>query len=354
MLSGQINKPKKILSPIIKKVAFLYTDLQKKIFISINQDNLKDFVVLYPASRKEIAEKDFISVNSTDQKLNYKKSKALITEIHNILSNKLGGCSYELWLASCDNPTGQVLINHPGRKKIVLFEDGIGSYVKHPFLDIGKGWRNVARKMKYILLLFPHYRSYYGIGSQKADEYWSLHKGAFPHSKRDTKQINTDDLRDSFAMSKSEFVSPEKSIIYLDQPLTRNKIISHSELERLIKIHIDKLNYKYNPDIYFIKPHPVSTPAETAETIKIFTQYTDAKIMTIQEKNSIESITLSPNFKALEIFSFISSALYTIKAINPHLTVSSISTLKALKENPLLVDYINAMNTIGIKTHTYK
>ena len=282
MQSDQIIASKNEKQSSIKKITFLYTDLQKNIFNSINKDSTDEFIFLYPSKRDELAEKKYIPIKSSDQNLNLKKSRALIKEVKEIIEKEVGDSFFELWLASCDNPIGQILINHPKCKKTILIEDGIGSYVKHPFMDIGKGWRSVARKIKYFLLLFPHYKSYYGIGSHRADEYWAIHKTAFPRSKNPSRKIEVENLRRSISSIKTETHTNQKTVIYLDQPLIRNKIIDKEELNQLIKKHIEHLKSQYNPEVYLIKPHPVSTLQETFETIEMFSKNTSAKVFAIE------------------------------------------------------------------------
>ena len=338
----------------LKKIVFLYTDLQKNIFNSIHTDEKSEFIYIYPIKRHELAELNYISIQSSDQNLDIKKSRSLIKEIKKIIKLEVGKSEFELWLASCDNPIGQVLINHKQCKKVALIEDGIGSYVRHPFMELGKGYRNILRKVKYIALLFPHYRSYYGIGSQNADEYWALHQSAFPRASKRPNIISTDNLKKAFSKKNSDTKISNKTALYLDQPLTRNKIVEEEDLEALIKIHIEELEKDYAIEVYLIKPHPVSTPEETLKTIESFKKYTKAKVLTLEDKSSVESISLSPDFNPITVFSFISSALYTIKSLRPDLNISSITTENAVNKNPILSEYISAMNSIGIKTKTYR
>lgn len=338
----------------LKKIAFLYTDLQKNIFNAIVAEDKNEFIHLYPIKREELAEKKFIPIQSSDQQLDIKKSRILIKEIKNLIDKAIGKSEFELWLASCDNPIGQVLINHKQCKKITLIEDGIGSYVKHPFMECGKGYRNILRKAKYIALLFPHYRSYYGIGSQRADEYWALHDSAFPRASKKPHIISSESLKKAFSKKTSATVVSSKTVLYLDQPLTRNNIVEDKDLEALIKIHIEELERRHTPELYLIKAHPVSTPEETLKTIENFKKHTKANVLPLEDKNSIESISLSPDFNPIAIFSFISSALYTIKSLRPDLNISSITTENAVNKNPILSEYISAMNSIGIKTKTYR
>lgn len=338
----------------LKKVAFLYTNLQKNIFNAIVADDINGFIHLYPLKRDELAEKKYIPIQSSDQHLDIKKSRALIKEINNLIDKEIGKSNFELWLASCDNPIGQALINHKQCKKITLIEDGIGSYVRHPFMELGKGYRNIFRKVKYIAFLFPHYRSYYGIGSQNADEYWALHQSAFPRASKRPNIISTENLKKAFSKKNSDTKVSNKTALYLDQPLIRNKIVEEDDLEDLIKIHIEELEKEYTIEVYLIKPHPVSTPEETLKTIDSFKKYTKAKVLTLEDKSSVESISLSPDFNPITVFSFISSALYTIKSLRSDLNISSITTENAVNKNPILSEYISAMNSIGIKTKTYR
>lgn len=350
-LPGNIDSS---LHPPLRKIAFIYTELQKNIFNAINENKIDEFILLHPSNRQELAESRYTAIISSDQNLNFKKSKSLKKEIKDIINDRIGNNHFELWLASCDNPIGQLLINHPNCKKTILIEDGIGSYVKHTFMDIGKGWRSVARKIKYIIMLLPHYRSYYGIGSHKADEYWALHETAFPRANRKPNLVNTENLKLAFSYNKNDSHINNKTVLYLDQPLIRNNIIDSYELNELIRKHITHLESKGKPEIYLIKAHPVSTIQETLSTAEMFSKNTRAQVIIMKEKVSIESAALSPNFNPLEIFSFISSALYTIKALRPDLNVSSITTKNAIEKNSVMGEYISAMNKIGIHTKTYR
>lgn len=338
----------------MKTVAFIYTELQKFIFKTITERKIESIPVIYPSHRKEIPDSDgdYIPIITSDQNLTIHKSRALAKETTSVVERVTSGKPFELWLASCDTPIGQILINHKNCKRTVLLEDGIGSYIKHAPLDIDKGIRNFSRKIKYFTYLFPNYRSIYGIGSHAADEYWALHESAFPRAGVKSLIIPIDRFKEKIPTSNVLIEANKRSVVYLDQPLTRLNL-SAGSIASTIKGHINKLESEHTIKNYFLKKHPVSTPKELDSLVRIFKNATDATIEIIDSSASAESMSMSTAFNPIEVFSFLSSALYTIKSLRPDINVKGVVNGEIIKTAPYIKKYIESLSKIGISVIVY-
>lgn len=329
------------------KLSLVYTSLQKKILMAISGDQYANFLVFYPLDRIDLGGGNETAICTSDNRLSIKRARCLIGEIRHLIESKIKNRTFEVWLASCDSPIGQVLINHPNCRRVVLFEDGIGSYVTHSFLDVSLGWRSFLRKMKYIIYLFPHYRAIYGIGSHKADEYWAIHESAFPRATIESNLVNAAALKKLFLLDKIEIDVQKNDVIFLEQALTRH--IAKKDYEDLICGYLTVLERAKSPARYFIKPHPTSTDQEIRETVDLFYKSTSKEILLIEKTLPVESVVLGLSVNPIEVFSVASSALYTLNILNPDLKVVSISSEKLLQNKPYFSDYIQALCRLGVE-----
>ncbi|WP_374415122.1 hypothetical protein [Ectopseudomonas oleovorans] len=336
-------------------IAFIYTQLQRDIILSLN---IEDIIIVAPKHREHLFHKNIkpILIETSDQNLTLKRSRALIRETNSKINSLTKNKQFTIWLASCDNPIGQIILNNKNCSKKILIEDGIGSYVKHAPLDANKGIRAFARKVKYLLFLFPHYRSIYGIGSLKADHYFAINPHAFPRSKNSNKTEVSKKYVDFLKKSLHNTKRPEiqqSQALYLDQPILRQGLSKHS-LTNTLKSFLYEIEKNPNIKEYIIKPHPTSTQGEINETLRIFQTLTDKKVGILNEDCSIEEIAISDHFNPQIVFSFLSSGLYTIKTINPEINIKSLMHSEILKERPYITKYCDALKKIGVEVITFR
>lgn len=331
-------------------IAFVYTFFQKAIVKAIEMKLKKEFFFIYPSHRSYLKdETSSVVLSESDLNISPKKSFALRKTITSIVTDLTKGEDFEVWLASCDNPVGQLLVNHKNCARKVLFEDGIGSYVKNLPFDCDKGVRSILRKAKYFMYFFPEYRSVYGLGSLSADEYWAIHPSAFPRSNMKPKIINATDLGCQFDRLDKLPEIKNSDLVYIDQPLERIGVSKH-----LIKKSLESyIESKEEFGLIWIKKHPVTNDLEMNEIVELFSSITDHGIQIIDENVPIESLCVDRRFKPFQVFSFLSTALYTIKALRSDISLISIKSPEIVKRHPRLSLYYEALRSIGVEVRVH-
>lgn len=162
---------------------------------------------------------------SKDRKTTFKDARALIAEIKKMV-NGFPKNQFRFWLASDDHPVAQIIFCSLDVQKIMLIEDGLGSYIKHSFMGWDRGARSMLGKFKNWLFYAPYYKSFRACGSVRADEYFAYSEKAFPSAKRRvsliTRSRNKNDCQIRFAEG-------TKVLLVLGQPLSFDLGLSVSE-----------------------------------------------------------------------------------------------------------------------------
>jgi len=331
-------------------IAFVYTFFQKAIIKAVAKKMQKEVFFIYPSHRSYLkTESTSIVLSESDLNISPKKAFALRKNITSLIRELTKGTDFEVWLASCDNPIGQLLVNHKKCARKVLFEDGIGSYVKNLPFDCDKGVRSILRKIKYFIYFFPEYRSVYGLGSLSAHEYWAIFSSAFPRSKKKPNIINAKDIGCQFDILDKLPEIKNLDLVYIDQPLERIGVPKH-----LIKKSLGSyIGSKKEFGIIWIKKHPVTNDIEINEIVELFSSLTDHEIRIIDQNIPIESLCVDERFKPFQVFSFLSTALYTIKALRNDVSLISIKGPEIVRKHPRLNLYYKALRSIGVEVRIH-
>lgn len=350
------------------KICLLSTEYQKKIFFAIlaqTKQDKNDFIFILTDSIYNIeGVNNVYRVKRKGLKLSLRDARHLIAEVKDYVLKKIGNKKYALWLATNDHPVGQILLNNHRCLSINIFEDGLGSYVKHGFFDLDRSFINIIARMKNWMYLFPTFRAARLCGSYPyINSGWACAHTAFPGLLSEVQVIAKEYLIPQFVPPnnlKFELKKTEKILFFLDQPIIENRIMSASQYRQSVLSALVELMVQIKGiDQILVKNHPRSDPNVFLETVDFLKKQLDINVegcdiacnfetllLFLKEKQSNENFVVASNF---------STALYTTKILIPDVEAYCISDQHIVKKHSqgaFILRYINALKVFGVKLIT--
>jgi hypothetical protein len=237
-------------------VVFVNTRYQLEVALDVVRfEGLKGCVFLAPselaqyASEFEVSDCDFVFLDGLNRKTDFFQSRALLKKMAKDLYI-FKGVSVRFWLANDDHILAQFFSIYADIREVILFEDGLGSYIKHMPLMVDMGIKRFFSKLKKIVFFAPYYRSIHRFGGNfKAKRCYSYNNGCFPmQNKVERVIIKKELLRDLFI----DYI-PDRAVYIVGQPLVEAGFISKDDYKSLL---FEAINRFYPGRAVVYKPHP--------------------------------------------------------------------------------------------------
>lgn len=338
-----------------KRICFIYTPFQRVIFLAIIKQlgisvDEFGFVVLDERLSPSLANTHLVAAR--DRKFSLGGARQLIKNILSLTEKICGPANYELWLASDDNPIGQILINDRRCKRLVLFEDGLGSYIPHSMFDRRKTWISTLARLRNIVYLFPRYRSLRSVGSsRRADQRFALSPSAFP-GYSDVITIERNSLIAAISgfarTSPQEVLIEDQDIILLEQPIIEDKLLPPAVYREALVKFVQQVLVRHPGRRLIFKPHPRSDLLVYRENLKFVSRCVGCAISEIPSLDPLEvSLAAKPESQVV-IAAPLSTALYVSRIIAPDTTAYCMQHSGIEKKVPVISDYIKVLKSFGV------
>lgn len=331
----------------LRHIAFIYTKYQSRVFKELRKSNIfgESVHIVAPIELKGrfIHQPcDEVSyIYSKDRALRFEDARALIKEVRAVTANldKKHGF-YNFYLASDDHPVAQIIMRELPIHHLIMFEDGLGSYVDHGFLNFRHGARAIFGKLRNIAFFFPYYRSISGCGSHLAHDYFAYSDFAFPRSKRKVNILSRCSLTPSD--KKVEICIAENSIIFLGQPLSLDTGLSERDYFLSVERAFDILSRdNYNKFKFYYKKHPRHDFSDSL----IYDWLGKSRAFIIIQRDVPAEALMSENRKGMiKLVSYASTALFNIRVMYPDVEVYYIKDLT----HRLPTIYTDVLEKVGV------
>jgi hypothetical protein len=238
-----------------KNIVLLQTKYQINFFLKVKErEELTNILLIVPKEQARIAKISLGSENCFFYSLepgyiNPFKIRGLINNLRKMVEELSINQHDNLWIANDDHPVVQCLYNIVNFERVIITEDGLGSYVESSFMNYDEGLVAILKKIKKIFYFFPHYRAWFSVGANISGAIgYSTYDGSFPmQSNIEIRKIGTSHRRIlNFDLMR------DGSVIFVGQPLVEEKWLSQSQ-------YLSYINYAFEnskgKDFIYV-PHP--------------------------------------------------------------------------------------------------
>lgn len=290
--------------------------IDKSLWQSVLQFNIKDFCKLNPKSSILRARKNILSIPS-------------IHEFDNI----------SVFIGNDSDWRIQIIVRSLNYSSLHLFDEGLASYISN-HKTLHYMIKSLVRLAFYKLLYGRLYYNCKGVGKGEADSYYALHKSCFPHvQNRQFIKILTFNsskyeiyLRDKHHNNLKHYSSLD-SLLIISEPLSDFGIIpSKSELISFnnICLYIRK-NIKHNT--IFFKKHPAESDASFNSKINVINNIFDKDtLIIINNEVPIAELFIVCKYPPKIVIGGMSSVLFNIKILYSNINV--LSSIKLIDNYP--------------------
>ena len=339
----------------MKKICFIYTEYQKNVFTAIAlQENLdlREFLFVYNKNIIPMSNTKNYFVKSDFKGFNYKFALDLKREILNLIAAETNGEDYEVWLASDDHPVGQILINYQRNANVIMFEDGLGSYINYkPFFFISLF--STLAFLRNVIYFIPFYRSIRpGGGYRRPAAAYAFFEQAFPALKN-VKKINSNYFKSIFIDKISDSDRPkvnifDNSLIFLEQSHVEGRLMTAITYRRYALKLIEKICEINKLSNVYIRPHPASNMELIFENMRYYNKNSKLKFILLDLVNTFEEMILAASSYKFCVASFNSTSMYITKLIRPDIESYCLNNDWFLDVGPSHRDCYDVLTALGV------
>lgn len=226
-----------------------------------------------------------------------------IKRLGNLAVDFLGvkGVKIELWAPNKTYHIVNYILFYSKVSRVIAFEDGLGAYLDSGFLEYRSGLKVATKKLIALILLFPIYRSFGGVSSFSAGEYWALSQRALHENKQViSPAAYISSLRCAYkVLTEGDMtLAPQQYnrslLVLVGQPLAEvglcSELASVTIYSQMGSLYFESLGYKCDEVIYL--PHPAESSSLAVKRLSAFVSHGPEEI----------SATLVENKLSMELF----------------------------------------------------
>ncbi len=307
----------------MKRLCYLYTDFQRLVFNAAARTAEFDpacFQYLTYGYCRDGRLPGYHRIQGGYKRAQLRRARALVREVRDSVDRLIGRDDFELWLASDNSAVGQILVNHPRCKRLVLFEDGLANYGIYYPLFSRKNLLIELFRLRNALFLAPHARLPKRAGETgRAAERYGLTEYSFPglpNRKLINRNYFLDEVASEMVASGQDQASPldDRDLLLVDifkddyranrfRPMVVDLVREMVEREDVRQI--------------LIKPHPGAPKDFVGPTAELLGREIEQPIRRFERDTSLEAIFMASRDRSPLIGGLISSSLYTARLIAP-------------------------------------
>jgi len=299
-------------------LVFVNTKYQLEVFKDLSNDWSEDNLVLVgPAElgaeieSSEAFAGTVILFDKINSSMGFFQSRKLLHDFNRRLEF-LKGRPADFYLANDDHILAQFLVRHVRVRDISLFEDGLGSYVRHRPMMLDMGVKGFLSKLKKIIYFAPYYRSFLRFGDNfKASRCYSYNQGCFQGQRSADRVLIR--RRPQASLTVNDY--PDDAVFFVGQPLVEAGFISRDDY-RGVLLEVGK---RFSSgSVIFYKPHPSET--DFSKIPKNYFLVSKSEMVLEQEIDALRS--------RISVLGFYSTVLLNCSSSENVVSVKSIRSIK--------------------------